>query len=420
MKSRRPSKGARGVGAVLVAVAMALLAAACSSDESSDAPTVLRIFMTDDWVTPPFVDAVRDFERSRPDVRVEYEKFPISHMLDNVAAETRKGAPPDVVQAHAFSAAAQDLAQPVDDLWGKSISTDEFLPGAIDDVTWAGRLYGVPLDTNALFLIFNKKRFEAANVAPPSGRLTFDQFEAAARAVSAAGQRALAIPTSSWWTYGWIKANGGEVVQVDDDGTVRLTLDAPEVVGALAFLSRLVKAELAFPPAAADSHSGDALSLFRSGTAATLASGTWDVALLEREPDPDRFDSSLLPSGPSGTGGTVMGGSSMFVPTGSTNRELAFEFMAHLVSDKYALRFAKEEGRLPVRPRVYEDPFFDSPGLATVVEQLPTASPFKLGAFPDAHDIFAASVDKILREGQDPATVMKEAQERAQAVIPKR
>ncbi|MGH9178790.1 MAG: extracellular solute-binding protein [Acidimicrobiales bacterium] len=379
---------------------------------------MLRVFMTDDWVTPPFVDAVRDFERSHPDVRVEYEKFPISHMLDNVAAETRKGAPPDVVQAHAFSAAAQDLAQPLDDLWGKAISTSEFLPGAIDDVTWAGRLYGVPLDTNALFLIFNNQLFQAANVAPPTGRMTFDQFESAARALSVEPRRALAIPTSSWWTYGWIKANGGEVVQVGDDGSVRLTLDAPEVVGALDFLARLVKAGLAFPPAAADSHSGDALSLFRSGSAATLASGTWDVAILAREPDPERFDSSLLPSGPRGTGGTVMGGSSMFVPTGSTNRELAFEFMAHLVSDTYALRFAKEEGRLPVRPRVYEDPYFDSPDMVTVREQLPTASPFKLGAFPDAHDIFAASIDHILREGQDPATVLRSAQERAQATVP--
>ena len=53
-----------------------------------------------------------------------------------------------------------------------------FLPGAIDDVTWAGRLYGVPLDTNALFLLYDTEQFKAANVTPPGEPFTFASFEA--------------------------------------------------------------------------------------------------------------------------------------------------------------------------------------------------------------------------------------------------
>lgn len=408
-----------GLAILVLLCTLGVLTAGCSSDGSDKAQTTLRVLMTDDWVTPPFLSAVRDFERDHPNVRVEVDKSPISHMLDQIAAKAGTSEVPDVVQAHAFSAAAQGLAQPVDDLWGTTIKTSDFLPGAIDDVTWAGRLFGVPLDTNALFLIYDKQRFASANVPPPDGRLSFEEFEAAAKALSTpdGSKRALALPTSTWWAYGWIRANGGEVIRVGDDGRVQLTLDAPEVVGALEYLARLVRANLAFPPRAADSHSGDALALFRSGGAATLASGSWDLAILDDDGAGDRYDASLLPAGATG-GGSVMGGSSLFVPTGSGQRRLAFDFMAHLVSDRYALRFAKEQGRLPVRPRLYQDPFFDGPELEAVIEQLETATPFKLSAFPEAHDVFAGAVDQVLREGKDAATVLKVAQERAQALVP--
>lgn len=418
---RRPRlKGASLALAALTAVGVL---AACGSDSTPRQRTILHVLMTDDWVTKPFVTAVKDFERDHPDVRVDVDRAPISHMVDTVSAAIKSGVAPDVVQAHAFSAAAQGLAERLDDLWAKGdlLKTSEFLPGAIDDVTWGGRLYGVPLDTNALFLIYDRDQFTAAGIAPPETPYTFATFEAAARSLSSpdGGRRALAIPTSTWWTYGWIKANGGDVLRVDADGQVQLTLDDPGVVGALGFLRRLVQEKLAFAPRAADSSSGDALALFRSGQASTLASGSWDLAVLDRDGVASRYASTLMPVGTAGANGSVMGGSSMFVPTGSRHRELAFEFMAHLVSDRYALRLAKEEGRLPVRPRVYDDPHFAGAELKAVIDQLPTASPFKLSAFPEAHDVFADAVDEVLRGDNDPATVMADAQRRAQALIPR-
>lgn len=418
-ESRRPRR-ARGRMVGVVAVLLALVAAGCGGNDSS--PTILRVLMTDDWVTPPFVAAVRDFESSHPDVRVDVDKAPISHMLDDVTAAVKNGQPPDVVQAHAFSAAAQDLAEPLDDLWARDdpLKTSDFLPGAIDDVTWANHLYGVPLDTNALFLLYDGNQFDAAQVAPPGGGpFTFDGFEAAARALSApdGSRRALAIPTSTWWTYGWIRAGGGDVLQVGADGKARLTLDDPKTVAALDYLRRLVQENLAFPPRAADSHSSDALALFRSGSSSTLATGTWDLTTVRKDPGGERFRSTLLPAGPGG-GGTVMGGSSMFVPKGSRHRDLAFEFMARLVSDTYAMRLAREQGRLPVRTALYADPYFRSPDLGAVIDQLPTATPFKLSAFPGPHDVFADAIDQVLRQGRPAAEVMADAQRRAQALMP--
>jgi multiple sugar transport system substrate-binding protein len=416
-RGRRGSRRSRSALAVLFVVLGVVTA--CSSDGDTSSPTVLRVLMTDDWVTPPFVAAVREFERHHPDVRVDVDKGPISDMLDTVAAARSSGDVPDVVQAHAFSAAAQGLAQPVDDLWERHLDDAEFLPGALDDVTWEGRRYGVPLDTNALFLLYDADAFAAAGVAEPQGRITFAQFEEAARSLTTGGRRALAIPSSTWWTYGWIRAAGGDLLRTGDGG-VEVTFDDPGTVAALDFLARLVRDGLAYAPSAVDSHSDNALGLFRSGSASTLASGSWDLTTVRRAPDGERFRTTLLPAGPGpGAPGSVMGGSSMFVPEGSRRRALAFDFMAHLISDEYALRLVKEEGRLPVRHRLYDDPYFDQPELAAVTEQLKTATPMKLTAFPEVHDLFENAVDRVLRDDEPAAAVLAEAQQRARVLMPR-
>ncbi|MGH9269072.1 MAG: extracellular solute-binding protein [Acidimicrobiales bacterium] len=408
-------------GRLRALVTLALVAGllvACSATPAS--PTVLRVLMTDDWVTAPFLDAVREFERAHPNVRVEIDRGPISRMADAVRAAIATGSPPDVVQGHAFAAAAQGLAQPVDDLWAEHLEKADFFDGAIDDVAWAGRLYGIPLDTNAMVLIYDNEALASAGVPPPTSATTFADFKTMATRLSSpdGARRAIAFPTSTWWTYGWIAANGGDLVRVGSDGRVELTLDSPAVVQALQYLSDLVAADAAVAPRGGDSSSGDALALFQSGKVAIHASGSWDLALVRKEPAGAKYAAAFMPWGPAGErpAATAMGGSSLFVPTGSSKRELAFDFMARLTSDTYARRFAAEQGRLPVRLRLYEDPLFQDPAIRVFVEQLKTARPPKLGAYPEASLIFADAIDRILRLREDPAKVLGEAQRKAMAL----
>ncbi|MGH9265580.1 MAG: ABC transporter substrate-binding protein [Acidimicrobiales bacterium] len=408
------SAGRRLVAALLF---LATSAVACGDGGPEQPTTLLRVLMTDDWVTVPFVDAVRSFEREHPNVRVVIEKGPISVLTDAVRAGIGSGAPPDVVQGHAFSAAGQGLAQPLDDLWEAHLDTSEFFPGAIEDVTWAGRRYGVPLDTNALVLMYNADLLKQAGVPEPSAAMTFGEFEAMARALTSPdGQRrGFVVPNSSWWTYGWIKANGGETVDIADDGKVRLSLDAPEVVQTVSFLSGLIQKGYAYPPRAADSHTGDAVALFASGAVAIHASGSWDLVSLRRSLPQANFRVALMPRGFAGdTQGSAMGGSSMWVPQKAEQRELAFQFMTHLTSDDNALRLAKEEGRLPVRPRVFDDPFFADPDLRVFLEQLKTAHPPKLGAFDEPSEHLTVALENIFRlGGADAQTALHQAQRRS-------
>jgi multiple sugar transport system substrate-binding protein len=401
---------------VLLALIVALVAVSCSAATSPN-PTTLRVLMTNDWVTAPFLQAVRDFERTHDDVRIVVDKGPIRLQTDTVRAAISAHTPPDVVQGHAFSAASQGLAQPLDDLWEEHLEVGEFFPGAVADVRWNDRMYGVPLDTNAMVLMYNVDHFREAGLPEPRPSMPMDEFARIAAALTTPDgtRRGLAIPISGWWTYGWIKAHGGEIVSLDQSGKAAVTLDAPPVVGALDFLAGLIKGRSAFPPQGSDSNS-TAFQLFASGVASMHTSGSWDIAAMQKNAVQINYGTTLMPAMPGG--GTAMGGSSTWVPVGSEHRELAFEFMTHLASDRYALRFAEEEGRLPVRLRVFDDPYFQDRHLQVFLEQLKTAHPQLVSAFPQASVDYEIAIESILRvDGRDAAGALHDAQARTVAAL---
>jgi ABC-type glycerol-3-phosphate transport system substrate-binding protein len=402
-------------------VLVALVQPACSAlrAEEETSPTKIKVLMTDDWGSrPAFLAAVREFE-ARYEAVVDVQQLPISKMSEAVHAQVDAGDPADLVQWHAYAAGAQGVAEPVDDLWRKAgMKTAEFFPGAVADVEWGDHLYGIPLDINALVLFYRPESFAAAGLEPPGDQTTFADLEryGDALAVAEGSKRVIALANSYWAAYGWVKANGGELVTLEE-GRPRFTLDSPPVVETLEFLSRMVKQGKAYAPQGATS-SADALAQFRSGSAVMHASGSWDLAELDRETVEIAYGAAPMPRGMTGrTRGSVTGGSSLFVPRGARNRSLAFELARTITADRHALRLAKEERRLPVRPRVYEDPFFDDPILEVVLKQLETAFPLLIEAFPEAAAAWDVAFNDVLRGGTDPATALREAQTRAEASV---
>jgi multiple sugar transport system substrate-binding protein len=403
----------------VLSIGLLLLFFTSCQGEAPPRETVLEVLMTDDWAdTAPFLAAVKEFEDKHPGVSLKIEKYPIRLMAETVRSRVATGNPPDVVQWHAFAAGAQGLAEPLDDLWVKyDLNREEFFPGAIADVVWGSSIYGVPLDTNALVIFYNAGTVEAANLPMPLKLESFADLEKAAQAVTLpdGSRKAFAFPNSYWTAYGWIRANGGEVVEVDADGTPRFTLDAPAVVEAVSFLSSLVRKGYALPPAGANSDN-DIVALFRAGSTAFMTSGSWDLAGLDKSPFP--VDVTLMPKGVEGrTEGSVMGGSSLFVPKGSKNADLAFQFMTLLTSDRYALRLAKEEGRLPARTRLFEDPYFEDPKMKVFLAQLRSAHPMLIEAFPEAALAYETALKAVLIDGADPAQAFRAAQDKAQQSV---
>jgi multiple sugar transport system substrate-binding protein len=389
---------------ILVAVAVL---AGCTGPSVEDPDVVrLRVLMADDWAdTDEVIDVVRTFERDNPGVVVSVIPRPFSQILDDLASEVAAGRPPDVVHQHVYAAAARGLAEPLDDLWADgTLDRDDYFPGAITDVSWGEGIYGVPLDINAMFMLLDADLVDRLGVPE-----TFPEVRAFAEAAVDEGRRGLTLPASTWVTYGWVRANGGEYVEIADDGTPTFTLDAPEVVEALDFLGDLVADDLAFGPAGRGVGT-NAEELFAGGETALLTTGTWAVAGLEAE-RVRPFVAAPMPRGTTGTTeGTSLGGSSLLVGRGSGNRDLAVDFILALTARDRELPLAADEGRMPARVATYDDPQLQAPALDTLRLQLPSAEPMLMDAFPVPEAALSFAIEQILTGRASAADALAEAQ----------
>lgn len=408
---------------VAAVVAGALLAGCSAAQATSSRPVVLDVVLADDWESAPAVrDAIRSFEREH-DVRVQVQAAPFSQIPDLVRNAVDLGEPFDLAHWHAFAAAADGIAEPLDDLWDEAgLAADDFLPGAVEDVTWADRRYGVPLDVNALVLLVNGASLEeagvtAADLEDPDG------FLDAARALRDAGQvdHAITLSASSWAAYGWIRAFGGRLLTVEADGEVRFSFDDPDTVDAVRLLATLATEELATPPFAPDL-AQDAVQALTDGTVALHPSGSWDLPVARRVTSTEVVDDiEVLPlPRRDADSGTVLGGSSLFVPLGAEQRALAFAFAQELTEREVAIRLADEEGRLPAVLAHYDDPLFAaSPELAAFVEQLPDAAVMPLIAFPELAGHFSTALERVLKGQQEAGAAMRELQQLAEELGPR-
>ena len=396
-----------GVGAALAA--FALLGMGCAGPEDPE-PIVLQVLMADDWAdTRPVLDVVRRFEADNPNVTVSLVGRPFSQIDGELAASVASGDPIDVVHSHAFAAAARGQAEPLDDLWAERLDAEAFFPGAMQDVTWGDTVYGVPLDINAMFMVLDAEIVERVGVPR-----TPEDVRAFAEVASTDGERALSIGASAWQTYGWIRAFGGEIVEIDTDGTARFTLAREENVQALDFLAGLIHDGLAHGPTTRNV-ADDQVQLFGLGRTSVLTSGTWDTTTLQTV-YPDRaFVTAAMPSATGDPiGGSAMGGSSLLVGVGSPTRQEAVDFILALTDDDAALDLARTEGRLPTQPALLEQAGLDPGVLDTVAAQLATATPQLLIAFPEAQDAFADAVDDVLSGRMSAAEALGIAQQLAE------
>lgn len=426
MRARSLVGASLGVpGAALLAVGLlAGVLSACAAAPQRGGPTTLSIVMADDWASAPIVRGViEEFERTHEDVRVEVQSAPFSQIPDLVRNAADLGEPYDVAHWHAFAAAAADLAEPLDDLWAEAgLDPTRYLDGAVQDVTWDGDVrYGVPLDVNALVLLADATTLDAADLTDADLADTADFVEVSRQLVEDGGARhAITVSASSWTAYGWIRAFGGDLLVRGADGSVTFTFDDPRTIAALDALAQLVRDGSAPPPFAPDL-ALDAVQEFTQGTVAMHASGSWDLSVTERAIDPAVAAKEVLvlplprASDPGASTGTVLGGSSLFVPTGAAHRELAFELMLALTADDVALALAFEEGRLPAVAALYDDPrFSEDPRVAAFVEQLSDADVMPLIAYPELDVAFGEALEAVLKLQEDAATALGAVQRRAE------
>ncbi|HET9223053.1 MAG TPA: extracellular solute-binding protein, partial [Roseiflexaceae bacterium] len=284
----------------------------------ADTPITLRVWMAADYVDqPPIRDLAKDFQQAYPNIKVELTGYVWQDMADKVRLAISQGTPPDVAHQHAFAMGAQGMAEPLDDLWQQWSAADQFMPGALEDVNWQGVRYGVPLDINTLFMIYNKAAFAQAGLAAPGPGYTFAQLRSDLEKLTTADRSryGIALTSSGWGMYGMVRSNGGELLQ-ERDGKTTVSLDDPKVVETLEFFAELGKQRLGTLPPLQPRQSDHPVVLFSQRKVALFFSGPGDIVRLKPEAPPEVYaeiGTAPLPVPSAGApGASVQGGGSLF------------------------------------------------------------------------------------------------------------
>ncbi len=124
---------------------------------------------------PPLIDFLKAkmelYRQKNPNVSFDFQFAPNKDHLQKLAVAMGTGTGPDLFNLHsAYTLGYQSkkllAVVPPESQGYKSYSQmrADFLPGALDGLTFDGKVYGVPMQSNAFSLFLNKKHFQEAGL----------------------------------------------------------------------------------------------------------------------------------------------------------------------------------------------------------------------------------------------------------------
>jgi multiple sugar transport system substrate-binding protein len=347
-------------GGLLFAIVLALLAAGCAKQSAGQ--TTVTLFT---WVPPQEYalnqQLIARFEKQNKGIQVRYLNEPGGRAMDKLQAMIGARKPPDVMSIHgAFFVplAAQGALLDLDPLIRRhrEFNLGDFLQSLVGMCRWQGKLYSLPRYTSVYVLFYNKDLFDAAGVAYPSDKWTWDDYLAAAKKLTKRG----ANPADDQWgcvvdiwsarAFPWIWQNGGDIL---DRRTMRCVVDSPAAAGAVQFLMDLRYRWKVCPPIGQEDYR-ETKERFKGGRVAMFMSGAWDIQVL-REAKNLRWDVAPLPHGKQRA--TLLGMENYAIAANTEHPEAAFRLFSFLLNPEAQQFMADKLDKQPSRRSVMEGPY---------------------------------------------------------------
>ncbi len=366
-------------------------------------------------------ELIDEFNAAHPDIHVE-NTFAGSNdkVLQKLTVALQGGTAPDITYQYGSSLPqlAQapgivDLTQVVQDpSWG----WDDFIPGARDAATFDGKILGVPALIDDLAIIYNKELFDAAGIGYPTADWTWDDFRAAAKALTdpAKKQFGFAFPVDAsedtvWHYDAMLWEAGGDILTADNSAAA---FNSPAGVQALTTLSDMAVTD---ESVYLDLQNTKIDDLFNSGSIGMVISGPW---ALSGYPDID-YGVEIMPSYDGVNHETIAGPDMWVVFSNDAAREAAaLEFLQWMTAPEQVLKDSMLTGHLPTRLSVPSMPDFAGfndkfPGVGVFVDNLQNVLKARpnLAAYPQISEAMGQAVVAAMLGDKDPATALADAEQ---------
>lgn len=374
------------------------------------------------WWTPNFNEArakelVEKFEAANPDITVNLEITTTDGLPQRILTALQSGSAPDIIDVqHGWvnGYAQNNLVIPLDDIL---TGREDYVPAALGSVSWNDQVWAIPYRIETHAIIYNKAHFVAAGLDPENPPQTWDEFAAAAQAMTKDGKSGFAITgggevgNTIFRSLPFIWMAGGGIIS--DDGT-QVLVNSPETVRAVTFYTDFFKNGIS-PTSTLENDGTANRRLFIAETVSMYQSGQFDVNSIRQENPNIDIGVMTIPHPEGANTAAILGGWSLVVPTDARNPEDAKTFIAFLGE---AENQAVLTDTFPARVSGMEAERFQDPILQVFKEMLPYGRPVPLHRnWVQITQAYFDGIQRILLGDEDVQTAMDGAAEEIEALL---
>ncbi|HUZ18137.1 MAG TPA: ABC transporter substrate-binding protein [Spirochaetia bacterium] len=351
-------RSARILFASVVVLVVGAVAFAGGTQESTAAKQVsIQFAISPREIGKVIPDFISGFETANPNVKVDWLQVPgvpdEQHTL-YVTDLASKSSQPDVIAVDVIwpgEFIANGWAAPLNDYFTKE-ELSKYLPGMMNSVTVNGKVYGVPLYTNAIHLFYRKDLLEKYGKPVPK---TWEELEATAKEIVAKEGNPDMVGYISMWAqieglfmnylqFMW--GDGGKFF----DSAGKVTVDTPEANKALSTMVDMIKQKIA-PSSIITYKPNDAQALFQQGRAVFMVvqDFVWPMLNASDSPVAGKVGMTRVPyfAGHANTDTVCMGGWILIVNPYSQNKAAAAKFIKYITTESAGLKLATATGSMP-------------------------------------------------------------------------
>lgn len=414
----------------LASVLVLALSACGGGDSSSSGPTKIAVWHGyQDVEGEAFTALIDQYNKEHPDVEVTDLYSSNDLVLQKVLTAVRGDSAPDV--AYMFGSWSPKIAQiprvvnMADEVSAPEWNWDDFYPAERDAATVGDKIVGVPALVDNLAIVYNKKLFADAGVAPPSPDWTWDDFRAAAAKLTdpTKGQYGWLIPADGsedtvWHYVPMLWEAGGDILTPDNK---HAAFNSEAGVKALTVLQQMAVTDKSLY---LDTTNENGPKLMNSGKVAMLVTGPWDLSSLS---DID-YGVQTMPTfaGSSGSHQTISGPDNWVVfNNGDRKKQAAVDFVKWLTAAPQVKTFSLATGDLPTRVSVGQDQAVltqldeNLPGSATFVENLNNVKKTRptVDQYPAISEAMGQAIVSVMLGKDQPADALNSAAQATDAAL---
>lgn len=360
---------------------------------------------------------VEKFNSQSETIEIRLELIPRDVVRQKLMAAIEAGDPPDLVRfdlpwtpEFASAGKLEDLTEKVT-AWGQ---IDDFYPARLETVTYDGKYYGIPSNSNNLALVYNKAMIDAAGitVAPK----TWAELKEYAKKLTVTkggtidvaglifgGKKNETIP---FHFLPWLWQAGGEVNAINSEAGFKALEEWKSYI-----------ADGIMPEGMLSWGNSELRQQFEAGKAAMMINGSGHVAAVAKNAPDLKYGIWLLPCDVNCA--SVIGGEDWVIPKGAHGKDAAWEVLKYYSSPEIHEWWCTNTNTLPSRISVGKADFFTSdPSLKVYVEQNDVAKPRPVTPrYAEISEIIQVAVQSALTDQSTAQAALDQAQKAISEIL---